>query len=77
MELYEYKLSIVNQAERTAIASLEIASRRCTELQHQNAQFTVQLSQFHQRLLQSVRDCEDVVKEKENVIAESQQLKEK
>jgi hypothetical protein len=60
IELYEYKLASMGNAERAAMASVEAASERCTHLQHRNAQLTAELNRSHQ-LLYHVQQCHEQV----------------
>ncbi|XP_063915878.1 uncharacterized protein LOC135131937 isoform X2 [Zophobas morio] len=67
IELYEYKLASMGNAERAAMASVEAASERCTHLQHRNAQLSAELNRSHQ-LLYHVQQChEQVSKLKESL----------
>ncbi|EFA07883.1 hypothetical protein TcasGA2_TC005457 [Tribolium castaneum] len=60
IELYEYKLASMGNAERAAMASVEAASERCTHLQHRNAQLSAELNRSHQ-LLYHVQQCHEQV----------------
>ncbi|RZC39779.1 CIP2A, partial [Asbolus verrucosus] len=75
IELYEYKLASMGNAERAAMASVEAASERCTHLQHRNAQLTSELNRSHQ-LLYHVQQChEQVAKIKDNLTENVDALK--
>ncbi|KAB0793304.1 hypothetical protein PPYR_12924 [Photinus pyralis] len=76
MELYEYKIASMNQAERAGTASIEAATMHCTHLQHRVAQLTAEVSKLRQLGLHSQQCNEEMAKTKEAVLAEKAKLQE-
>ncbi|XP_051165330.1 protein CIP2A [Leptopilina boulardi] len=64
IELYEYKLAAIRNAERSNQASLEAANNRVTSLQHQLAQVVAESRKLHQLLFRSQQSLEGLQKEK-------------
>ncbi|XP_043472999.1 protein CIP2A homolog [Leptopilina heterotoma] len=64
IELYEYKLAAIRNAERSNQASLEAANNRVTSLQHQLAQVIAESRKLHQLLFRSQQSLECLQKEK-------------
>lgn len=77
MELYEYKLSAMGHAERSATASMEAAAERCTHLQHRTAQLTAELSRLHQLLFHTQQSHEQAVKNCDSLVENNKMLESK
>ncbi|XP_018566721.1 uncharacterized protein LOC108907489 [Anoplophora glabripennis] len=62
MELYEYKLATLGYAEKSALASIEAATERCTQLQHRLAQITAEQNKLQQLLFHEQYCLEQTMK---------------
>ncbi|KAJ8965606.1 hypothetical protein NQ317_004365 [Molorchus minor] len=69
MELYEYKLSTLAYAEKSALYSIEAATERCTQLQHRLAQVMAEYNKLHQLLFHTEKCLDQTRKSKEEVQA--------
>ncbi|XP_012273596.1 protein CIP2A [Orussus abietinus] len=64
MELYEYKLAVMKDAERATQASLEAANNHSTSMQHRLAQVLAESSRLHQLLFYTQQCLEGMQAEK-------------
>lgn len=74
MELYEYKLASVSLSERTALASVDTATQRCTFLQFRTEQLGAELARQRQQLFHSQQDREELMRGKEELSDKITQL---
>ncbi|XP_030745235.1 uncharacterized protein LOC115874273 isoform X2 [Sitophilus oryzae] len=61
MELYNYKISYLAQAERAALASVEATTRHCSHLQHRISRLTIEQNQLQQSLYHTMQKLEESI----------------
>ncbi|XP_066261509.1 protein CIP2A-like [Euwallacea similis] len=67
MELYNYRISYLSQAERVALCSLEASTKHCTHLQHRISRLTYDNMKLQQSELYTVQKLEEVSKKKQEI----------
>ncbi|XP_066159271.1 protein CIP2A-like [Euwallacea fornicatus] len=67
MELYNYRISYLSQAERVALCSLDASTKHCTHLQHRISRLTYENMKLQQSELYTVQKLEEVSKKKQEI----------
>ncbi|KAF7278754.1 hypothetical protein GWI33_007987 [Rhynchophorus ferrugineus] len=67
MELYNYKLSYLAQAERTALASIEAATRHSSHLQHRLTRLISEQNQLQQSEFRTIQKLEESMRKQDEL----------